>query len=115
MCDGKKADGIVGEAAVFRGCDAVFDFWMMRRGGDLFRAGIGCDDVIKAFGEIERGLTVAGGAVPDERGSRHERCEVIEDCRGIMRAKIGVAGGEAGEMIVKGLGHGFQMGLVFAE
>ena len=89
--DGDEADGFICQLAPLGGRGAKFNLRIRRCPCDLFRTRIRGDYSVKALSQIERRLTVSAGAVPDERVSRHQCGEVVEQRSRIMRAEIRVA------------------------
>ena len=56
----------VQQPALFGRGNTIFYPGMQRCGGDLLTAGIGGDDFFETRSQIQRGLAVASGAVPDD-------------------------------------------------
>jgi len=76
---------------------------MRRQLADLFGAGVGRHHLREVLGERDRGLAVAGGAVPRQGARGRELTQVGEQRPGIGRAGGGVLGRDGGEVISEGL------------
>jgi len=91
---------------LFSGGDTVFDIGLRGGGGDLLCSGIGADNFGEAARKIDRGLAIAARTVPDRGRGRNLCRQKIKQGRGIMRPVVGVALGDAGEVVVKQVRHG---------
>ena len=68
---------------------------------DLPRARIGGEHALEVLGQPDRGLAVAGAAVPGEVSLRGDGCEEGEQLRWVRGAERPIIGGVPGEMILE--------------
>ena len=66
---------------------------------DLLGAGVGGDDAIEVRGERDRGLAIAGAAIPRQPPRRRDGGEPAEQLGGILRAMPRVVARELREVV----------------
>src|SRR5512145_3007923 len=91
--------------------DMVCNSFMRNRLFNLPCAGVGRMNALEIGRQSQRGLAVAGGAIPRLLTCRSKYSQVFKQCRGIVRAVFRVVVGLLGEVVFEG--HGITCRLTF--